>query len=110
MKINLRAAGVDTPETKRASDLEEEAGRIVTSKVIELIGDKIVPAKLYKWGTYGGRIIGDVYLPSNESLSEYLIKNRLGKPYDGKAKKKPWSEKDLKYIINNRDKFSPEYN
>nr|QBK85724.1 MAG: thermonuclease/nuclease [Marseillevirus LCMAC101] len=105
-KIDIRVNGVDTPETRRASDLEKKAGRVVTRIVSNKIHNRLIAVKFLKKDKYGGRIVGDVYLPGEKSLCEYLIENKLGHPYTGKTKKESWTPEELDYIIGFREEDS----
>ena len=100
-KIDVRVKGIDTPETRRARDLEKKAGSVVGKIVSDKIHDRLIGVKFIKWGKYGGRMVGDVYLPSGKTtLSEYLLENKLAHPYTGKTKKKSWTDEELRYIID----------
>jgi endonuclease YncB( thermonuclease family) len=48
---------------------------------------------------YGGRIVGALFLHPNTNISEILLKNKYAKPYDGRKKKEPWSDQELKCIL-----------
>jgi len=105
VKINIRILDVDTPEVKvRVKEktelmlLEMKAGAHVRDKVEPLINGKILKAKFVKWDAYGGRIDGELYLPSGQTLAEYLIYKKYGKPYKGR-KKESWTEEELNYIL-----------
>ena len=103
-KIDVRVNGIDTPETRRTSELEKEAGRVVGKIVSDKMHNRLIAVKFLKWDKYGGRMVGDVYLPSSVStlttLSEYLLENKLAHPYTGKTKKTPWTDEELRYIID----------
>lgn len=98
-KIDIRVNGVDTPESRRASDMEKKACKIVGKVVSDKIFEQLISVKFLNWDKYGGRMVGDVYLPSGETLCEFLIANKLGHPYDGKVKKSSWLPEELDYII-----------
>ena len=100
VKISIRVNGVDAPEVSRASAMEKRAGLIVKRIVQDHLQEKITYVIFREWDKYGGRIIADVYL-SFVTLTEFLLNNGLAHPYDGKHKKIPWSEAELKYIIDN---------
>jgi endonuclease YncB( thermonuclease family) len=100
-KISIRVNGVDTPEVSRGSDLEKKAGAIVGKIVRDLVLEKIIIVKFIKWDKYGGRLVGDVYLPDGkDTLCNFLITNKLGHSYSGKVKKTPWTDEELHYIVN----------
>jgi len=114
-KIGVRIFGVDAPEllvkskakmTSNERDLallEERAGALVRDHVKPMLWERILPLKVLKWDKFGGRIVGDVFLQSDDGeecrLSDYLLANGLAKPYDGKRKKEKWTEKELTVII-----------
>jgi len=100
-KISIRVNGVDTPETRRSRDLEEKAGRVVGKIVADKLHKRFITVKFLKWDKYGGRMVGDVYMPGgNVTLCDYLISNKLGHPYSGKTKKDSWTDEELNYIID----------
>lgn len=105
-KTNVRVNGVDTPETRSGSDLEKRAGKVVTRVVQDMIEKRDIFIQFLKKDKYGGRMVGDVYLPSdviggdeNVTLCNYLVNNKLGHSYTGKTKKSEWTSKELDYII-----------
>ena len=116
MKLKIRLQGVDAPELvvkKQAGkvytteqleliELEMRAGAHVRDKVKKLIEGKEVIVKLIKCDKYGGRQVGAVYLKpqSYETLTEYLLSKRYGKPYQAQ-KKEDWSKSELTYILEN---------
>lgn len=116
MKLKVRLQGVDAPElvVKREKnrvysaqeeeliELEMKAGAHVRDKVKKLIEGKEVIIKLLKCDKYGGRQVGTVYLKpqSYETLTEYLLSKRYGKPYQAQ-KKEDWKKEELLYIISN---------
>nr|QBK86375.1 MAG: thermonuclease/nuclease [Marseillevirus LCMAC102] len=111
LKIKIRVLGVDTPEIKvRGVDksnkkavtlakLEKEAGIIVRDDVRNQILNSIVSIKMIKWDKFGGRVDGEIFLQKGGTLTDFLLKHNLAKPYDG-GKKEAWSKKELKTIIN----------
>lgn len=49
------------------------------------------------WDKYGGRIIGDILLPTrSEALSDVLIRQGHAVPYTGEGKKMDWCSKKKK--------------
>ena len=46
------------------------------------------------WDKYGGRVLGDLYLDTGESVSDILIHGGWARPYHGE-KKKGWTIDDL---------------
>jgi len=116
MKLKIRLQGVDAPElvVKKTPgkvytseqlelmELEMRAGAHVRDKVKKLIEGKEVIVKLIKCDKYGGRQVGAVYLKpqSYETLTEYLLSKRYGKPYQAQ-KKDDWTREELNYILEN---------
>lgn len=116
MKLKVRLQGVDapelvvkrekgrvyTPEEESLMELEMKAGAHVRDKVKKLIDQKEVIVKLIKCDKYGGRQVGTVYLKpqSYETLTEYLLSKRYGKPYQAQ-KKDDWTREELNYILSN---------
>jgi len=99
MKINIRLSEIDAPEIKSDYELERKAAMLVRDLVSYLILDKIVKVKISKWDKYGGRVIGDVYIPDTDiTISKYLLDKKLVKEYYGK-KKELWTDNELNEII-----------
>lgn len=99
-KIKLRVLGIDTPEKARCPDREKEAGRAVTKVVKDMINDRLFEVQLAKWDKYGGRVLGHLYLSETETLTDFLLKNGMGKPYEGR-KKEDWTDEELADVISN---------
>lgn len=103
IKRSLRLEGLDAPEIHRCSELEKKAGLVAKNKLEEFIkkhsvlNSNIVYLELRKEEKYG-RLMGRVMV-NNICMNDWLIENKLAKPYTGK-KKEPWSEKELEYILN----------
>lgn len=109
-KLNVRVLGIDAPEVNLKGDakntpigkLEMRAGAHVRDKVKPLIEGKECSVVLKKWDKYGGRVVGEIYLPGEEiTLSEYLLGKRYAKVYTGKVKKDEWTRQELNYILKN---------
>lgn len=98
-KIKIRVNGVDTPEIRSAkSELEKVKALFIRDQLRDLLLNHIVKLTIVKWDKYGGRIVGDVYLPDNTLVSDYLLKHSYAKPYDGKTKKEGWTIEQLNKI------------
>lgn len=98
LSIKLRLFCADTPEHHSKNDKEKEAAQYVLLYVKELIEHKYFKCYLKRWDKYGGRIIGDLYLDKNQSLSELLVNLKYAKVYEGN-KKEIWQEVELNHII-----------
>jgi micrococcal nuclease len=97
---SVRWNGIDTPETYRpSSELEREAGKLVTEYLKNLILDKTVYIKTTKDSKYGD-YLGDVYWNEEDlvTINNFLITEGLARPYFGE-KKEPWSDEQLNFII-----------
>lgn len=106
--MSIRISGVDTPEIrsyKGHSLYEKEAGLVVKKEVEKLFTvGQIVYTDMIEWDRNGGRIVADVYLTFPDGtqkmmLSEYLLENKLAKPYNGKEKKPEWTDEEYMDII-----------
>lgn len=93
-KVKIRLAGIDTPEKSWRADCEYEKELAIEAynMVKELVGDhKMVEVRNYKWGKYGGRIVGRVYVDGVD-IAQKLIDADLAYEYDG-GTKKSWCNK-----------------
>ncbi len=98
-KIKIRVHGVNTPELRSKRKIERKAARHVKEEVKkELSNQKVVQVVFYKWGKYGGRVLGDIYYDS-KYLSDYLLVNCYGQFYEGR-KKIPFSDEDLESMLS----------
>ena len=77
--VKLRLAYVDTPEIRGEEKVE---GKKVRDHVRGLILNKTVAIQTFKdkTGKYG-RLIADVYLTQDTTLSNYLIENNMAEKY-----------------------------
>jgi len=92
-KVSVRLNGIDTPEsTWRAKcPAEKTLGIMATCAVKKLFPEgSVMIVKDYKWGKYGGRIVGSVYTESGINVTQYLIDMGLGEEYHGKTKINWW--------------------
>lgn len=97
VRFSLRILGIDTPEIKQGEGrLPEE--RLAAIKVRDymrsLFPTNIAKICIRDWDKYGGRVLGDLYLQSGESVSDILIHGGWARPYHGE-KKKGWTMDDL---------------
>mgnify|MGYP003421161173 CR=1 FL=1 len=92
---SIRLFTVDCPE----HDTPE--GQIAKDRTTAWLKDKMSKGDVFvisdQWDKFGGRILG--YVVSNgESLANYLLKNKLGRPYMGEGKK-PWTKEQIDAIL-----------
>ena len=89
-KILIRVNGVDTPEKGHLAKCQREKDFSIkaTEFTKAFVKEGQVVFKNPKWDKYGGRIDADVYV-NGKNLTEELIKQGLGKAYDG-GKKQSW--------------------
>ncbi len=103
-KISIRIKGIDTPEMPAASyDTTGKLNRAKCVKEAELAliakafivgiaeGHRTMKIDNFKWGKYGGRIVGDVKI-GGVDIAEALIEAELAVPYDGGTKTHNWCE------------------
>lgn len=96
-KMNIRVRGVDTPEIRTKNSCEKEKGRHAKKLVRNLLKKaKRVDLENIERGKYF-RVVADVII-DGKNLTDYLVRNGLGYPYDGGTKKKVNWCKDLKSL------------
>ncbi len=105
VKIKLRMFGYDSPEIKPLRgipnrDLCIKCAHKARDTVIELTNGKIVTISFMGEGITDkyGRQIGKVYLENGLCVNDFMVQNKLGKPYDG-GKKSEFTQSDLYSII-----------
>ena len=100
--VSIRVQGINTPEISRCSELEKMAGIRVTEYVKEILENKVVKLYCTKWDKYGGRIDGYLFLGLDgiDNLSNHLLELKYAKPYTGKVAKEPWTNEELKFILD----------
>lgn len=119
LERSLRLRGLDAPEVKNYKSnangpLEKQAGEMVRDVVTMLVDNR--PCRLQAYGNEKfGRMLCEVYplglddifaYPSQDnsgqflgSLNEWLLQQKLVKPFDGKNKRPPWTDRELQLII-----------
>jgi endonuclease YncB( thermonuclease family) len=98
-KVSVRIKDIDTPEMPaksyaetgklgRAKCVKEAEAALEAKEFVQMmaIGFKKMKVDNFEWGTYGGRIVGDVKI-GGVDVADALIKEGLAVPYDGKAAK-----------------------
>ena len=87
-KERVRLAGIDTAEKNTP------LGKALKEFLIKNLEGKLVKLEVSKPDKYG-RYLGKVYLNSEESINDQLIRNGLAKPYGGDSKVGLWTEQEL---------------
>lgn len=96
-KMNIRVRGVDTPEIRTKNKCEKEKGRHAKKLVRNLLKKaKRIDLTHIERGKYF-RVVANVML-DGKNLTDYLVKNGLGYPYDGGTKTKVNWCKSLKTL------------
>ncbi len=103
-KVSVRIYGIDTPEKPaasyyktgklgRAGCIKEAELALQAKKFVEMIviGYRKMKVDDFKWGKYGGRIVGKVKI-GGVDVAEALINEGLAVPYFGGKKIKNWCE------------------
>jgi micrococcal nuclease len=97
VRFSLRILGIDTPEIKHGEgriSTEHHAAIKVRDYMRSLFQLNIANICIRDWDKYGGRVLGDLFLPTGENVSEILISGGWARPYRGE-KKKPWTLEEL---------------
>lgn len=88
-RISIRVNGIDTPEMKGMCEKEKDLARQAKQFTVSVLrGAKKIELRNMKRGKYF-RIVADVYV-DGISLTDSLIKEKLGVPYNGGSKVKDW--------------------
>ena len=100
-KVRLRIKGIDTPECRTRNKQEKQAGLKVKLWVdVMLSSTEFRVRSETVSGKYGGRVLGDIVFPSQQTLSGRLIQKGYAASCPGGGRWK-WKKKDLDYIILN---------
>jgi len=92
-KVKCRLVGIDSAE-KRTKNKEEKAVALKATEWLKSVIDgKIIWIKCGKWGKYGGRMLGVLYLSeedlkSDKSVNNSIVEKGYAYKYDGKKKRK----------------------
>ncbi len=91
-KVRVRMANIDTPEIKGQCQSEKDAAIAAKNRlgVIMPVGS-VVDLTNIKDDKYLGRIDANVFDASGNDVGLTLIKERLGRPYDG-GRRRGWCE------------------
>lgn len=87
-KERIRLLGIDTAEKNTP------LGKAIKVYMVSLLEGKLVKLEVSKPDKYG-RYLGIIYLNSNESINDQLIRTGLAKAYDGASKVNLWTELEL---------------
>jgi endonuclease YncB( thermonuclease family) len=101
-KVSIRIYGIDSPESPAKSYLvtgklgrakcrkEADLALQATELVREIAkGSPYMTVSDYKWGKFGGRIVGKVTI-NGINIADELIRMNLAVPYYGQKKNKDW--------------------
>lgn len=88
-KERIRLAGIDTAEKNTP------LGKALKEFLIKNLEGKLVKLEVSKPDKYG-RYLGKIYLKSDISVNDQLIKAGLAKSYGGDSKAGLWTEEELK--------------
>jgi endonuclease YncB( thermonuclease family) len=97
VRFSLRILGIDTPEIKQGVGRlpeERQAAVKVRDYVKSLFPSNLAKICIRDWDKFGGRVLGDLYLQTGESVSDILIHGGWARPYQGE-KKKEWTFNEL---------------
>ena len=98
----VRLTGVDTPEKRGGTALEQTAALAATEYVSALVrgkgggavGTLVCGSQADKFG----RLLGDVVLPDvPEGVAQRVLRAGVGRPYHGRAKV-PWTPEELRAV------------
>ncbi len=95
---SVRVRNVDTPEIRGACDQEKRLAVAARDYVRELLLDESVTLTEVDNDLYGGRVLAHVYLHGGESLSDLLIVNGYGRPYDG-GTRQGWCDETIEIPV-----------
>ena len=80
-RTRVRVAGVDTPEIRGKCQSEKDLAIQARDFVRSTVGPQVQLTNV-RLGKYAGRVVADVWV-SGRKLSDLLIAENLGRPYDG---------------------------
>lgn len=90
MSVKVRLRNVDTPELHGICESEIRRAKYAKQRLGELIPvDSVVEIKNVKNDKYAGRIDANVYDSANRDVGNVLVKEKVGRPYNGE-KRKSW--------------------
>lgn len=82
--VRVRVLGVDTPEINGLCQYEKDTALLAKNRTAQLLPvGSVVELSEIKDDKYLGRIDARVKTSNGQELAEILIKEKLGRPYDG---------------------------
>ena len=82
--VRVRVLGVDTPEINGLCQYEKDTALLAKNRTAQLLSvGSVVELSEIKDDKYLGRIDARVKTSNGQELAEILIKEKLGRPYDG---------------------------
>ncbi|HIU65706.1 MAG TPA: thermonuclease family protein [Candidatus Enterousia avicola] len=82
--VRVRVLGVDTPEINGLCQYEKDTALLAKNRTAQLLPvGSVVELSEIKDDKYLGRIDARVKTSDGKDLAEILIKEKLGRPYDG---------------------------
>ncbi len=94
LKVMVRISGIDAPELRARCDEERQMAISARQFVKRLVGQRKVSLSHIRQGKYAGRVIAKVTDKTGSSLSTYLLKANLARPYQ-RGRRKSWCPKKL---------------
>ena len=92
MSVKVRLRNVDTPELHGACESEIRRAEYAKQRLGELIPvGSTVEIKNVKNDKYAGRIDANVYDSANRDVGQVLVKEKVGRAYNG-GKRRSWCE------------------
>jgi len=80
--VGVRVLGIDAPEKRGRCPAERALAKEATIMAQRFLSRGPVTLQHVRWDKYGGRIEADV-LVDGQSLSEYMIDQKMARPYMG---------------------------
>ena len=89
-KGSVRVDGVDTPEIRGKCEAEKAQARAARDFVRARIGKQVTLVDVKK-GKYAGRVVARIRLADGSDLTELLIQQDHGRPYEG-GRRRGWCQ------------------
>ena len=94
IETRVRLEGVDAPELNGKCETERRLARKARDLTASLSdGGKVILSDI-QYGKYAGRVVARVHAPGGEDFSGTLLRNGLGRAYDGR-RRQSWCEAPL---------------